>query len=58
VIFEFGVAEAHIEVGIFIVGMRLDHIFVVQLYRLLVFLALECLVSPLLQAHLSITAQL
>lgn len=48
VIFEFGVTEAHIEVGIFIVGMLLSHIFVVQLYRLLVFLTLEGLVSPLL----------
>jgi hypothetical protein len=58
VIFEFGVAEGHIEVGIFIVGMLLAHILVVQLYRLLVFLTLEGLVSPLLQAHLSITPQL
>lgn len=58
VFFEFGVAEGHIEEGIFIVGMLLAHIFVVQLYRLLVFLTLERLVSPLLQAHLSITPQL
>lgn len=58
VFFEFGVAEGHIEVGIFIVGMLLAHILFVELYRLLVFLALERLVSPLLQAHLSITPQL
>jgi hypothetical protein len=48
VLFEFGVAEGHVEKRIFIVGVRLFDVFVVQLDPLLVSLAPECLVAALL----------
>ena len=55
VFIEFGVAEAHIEEGVLVIGVVFPHVLVVEPDRLLVLLALESLVSPLLQAHRVLT---